>query len=266
MAPPRLAGRSLLELLITLLIGLAPVACGLLVLALQVERKQEDTAAVSAVEAIYAIDRVIDAMHSTSNAVLGLAGQRCERVLPALRQAALRQPSVRSLVLIRDNRAYCGTVLGNFDAAIDPGNYFNQRLRLDLQNQITPDMPVLHYRLLEHPVGVVAISDASTLQLELQGFKNGIVLALQFGSDFLWTNGSGSDSQVPNHEENKQRQVSDKHGYTVHAGYPAGHTRQMLRQALYSTVPSLLLVGILTSAVVYWGLFRQRRKPTPHAV
>ncbi|MDD1015154.1 CSS-motif domain-containing protein [Pseudomonas rubra] len=263
MALSRLAGRSLLEFLITLLIGLAPVACGLLVLALQVERKQEETAAVSAAEAIYAIDLVIDTLHSTSNAVLGLAGQRCEQVLPALRQAALRQPSVRSLILIRDNRGYCGTVLGNFDAAFDPGSYFNQRLRLDLQNQITPDMPVLHYRLQEHPVGVIATSDARTLQLELQGFQNGIVLALQFGSDFLWANGSGSVAQVPNYEEDKQRQVSDKYGYVVHAGYPDGHTRQVLRQAIHSTAPLLLLVGILTSAVAYWSLFRQQRQPAP---
>ena len=261
MAPPRLAGRGLLEFLITLLIGLAPVACGLLVLALQVERKQEETAAVSAVEAIYAIDRVIDAMHASSKAVLGLAGQRCEKVLPALRQEALKQTSVRSLVLVRENRAYCSTLLGSFDMAIDPGSYFNQRLRLDFRNEITPDMPVLHYRLQEYPMGVLAFSDARTLQSELQGFKNGIVLALEFGTDFVWGTGSGSAAQVPNHEEDTQRMVSEKYGYTVHTGYPNGHTRKMLSQAMFATAPSLLLVGILTSAVAYWGLFRQRRKP-----
>ncbi|WP_433884487.1 CSS-motif domain-containing protein [Pseudomonas vranovensis] len=260
MVPTRLAGRSLLEFLITLLIGLAPVACGLLVLALQVERKQEETAEVSMVEAIYAIDRVFDAMHGSSNAVLGLVGQPCEKILPTLRQEALRQPSVRSLVLTRENRAYCSTLLGSIDTAIDPGSYFNQRLRLDSRNEITPDTPVLHYRLQEFPMGVIAISDARSLQTELQGFKNAIVLALQFDSDFVWATGSGSVKQVPNHEENSQRMVSEKYGYTVHAGYPDGHTRKMLSQAMSSTAPSLLLVGIITCAVAYWGLFRQRRK------
>lgn len=262
MAPPPIAGRSLLEFLITLLIGLAPVACGLLVLAVQVERKQEETAEVSAIEAIYAIDRVIDAMHSSSIAVLGLAGQRCEKVLPTLRQEALKQPSVRSLVLVKENRGYCSTLLGTFDTPIDPGSYFNQRLRLDMHNEITPNTPVLHYRLQDYPMGVVAISDARTLQSELQGFKNGIVLALQFGSEFVWASGSGAAAQVPNHEEDNQRMVSDKYGYTVHAGYPDGHTRKILIQAMSSTAPSLLLVGILTAAVAYWGLFRQRRKPS----
>ncbi|WP_327440582.1 CSS-motif domain-containing protein [Pseudomonas donghuensis] len=266
MAPPRLAGRSLLEFLLTLLIGLAPVACGLLVLSLQVERKQEETAELSAVEAIYVIDRVIDTLHDAAGAVLGLAGQRCESALPTLRQQAFKQPNVRSLVLVRENRGYCSTLLGDFDAAVDPGTYFNQRLRLDLRNEITPDVPVLHYRLQEYPHGIVAISDARVLQSELQGFKNSIVLALQFGADYLWATGSGSAGQMPNHEEDKTHMISEKYGYTVHAGYPNGHTRQVLSQAMASTAPSLLLVGIITSAVAYWGLFRQRRRPSSPTV
>ncbi|CAI8715871.1 MULTISPECIES: CSS-motif domain-containing protein [Pseudomonas] len=262
MAPPSLAGRSLLEFLLTLLIGLAPVACGLLVLSLQVERKQEETSELSAVEAIYVIDRVIDTLHDAAGAVLSLAGQRCESALPTLRQQAFKQPNVRSLVLVRENRGYCSTLLGDFDAAVDPGTFFNQRLRLDLRNEITPDVPVLHYRIQEYPFGVIAISDARILQTELQGFKNAIVLVLQFGNDYIWATGNGSASQVPDHKENLQRTVSEKYGYTVHAGYPDGHTWQMITQAMASTAPSLLLVGIITSAVAYWGLFRQRRRPS----
>ncbi|WP_460422806.1 CSS-motif domain-containing protein [Pseudomonas sp. ZL2] len=266
MAPSRLAGRSLLEFLITLLIGLAPVACGLLVLALQVERKQEETAKVSAAEAVYAIDRVIDTLHGASGSVLGLAGRTCEEVLPALRQEAFKQPNVRSLVLVRENRGYCSSLLGNVDRQIDPGEYLNQRLRLDLRNVVTPDVPVLHYRIQEYPFGVIALNDARSLQAELLGFKNSIVLALQFGSDYLWATGSGIESQIPNHAEDSQRLVSEKYGYTVHAGYPHGHTWRMIRQASASTAPSLLLVGIITAAVAYWGLFRRRRTPAPPTV
>jgi hypothetical protein len=43
MVPHSHAGRSLVEFLTTLLIGLAPVACGLLVLTVQVDRKQQET-------------------------------------------------------------------------------------------------------------------------------------------------------------------------------------------------------------------------------
>ncbi len=45
-------GRSLIEFLVTLLIGLAPISCGLLVLVLHVDRKQKETIEVTAREAV----------------------------------------------------------------------------------------------------------------------------------------------------------------------------------------------------------------------
>lgn len=260
MAPSSHAGRSLVEFLVTLLIGLAPVACGLFVLSLQVERKQEETIAVTAREAIYAIDRVLDTLHQSSSMVLNLASQSCDTALADLRRQAIMQPNVRTLVLVKDNRAFCSTLYGTFDRLIDPGTFLNQRLRVDPGNDATPDAAVLLYRLQEFPYGVLAVANINVLQKELLGFQNAVVLSLQFGQQYVWSTGNGEYARVPNHEEDNMRLTSEQFGYTVHAGYPDGHTWLMIRQASLAALPSLLLVGILTATVAYWGLYRRNRR------
>ncbi|MFK8331502.1 CSS-motif domain-containing protein [Pseudomonas sp. BJa5] len=260
MAPSSHAGRSLVEFLVTLLIGLAPVACGLVVLSLQVERKQEETIEVTAREAIYAIDRVLDTLHQSSSVALSLAARSCDTALADLRRQVVMQPSVRSLVLVKGNRAFCSTLYGTFDRLIDPGTFLNQRLRVDPGNDATPDAAVLLYRLQDYPYGVLAVADINVLQNELLGFQNTVVLSLQFGQQYVWSTGNGESARVPNHEEDKMRLTSELFGYTVHAGYPDGHTWLMIRQAALATLPSLLLVGILTATVAYWGLYRRNRR------
>lgn len=262
MAPHNHAGRSLVEFLIALLIGLAPVACGLLVLSLQVERKQEETVEVTAREAIYATDLVIDSLHNTSSQVLNLAEQSCDTALPALRQYAVMQPNVRSLVLVRENRAFCSTLYGSFEALVDPGSFLNQRLRVDSGNETTPASGILTYRLQEYPYGVLALADIQVLQRELLGFQNSVVLSLQFGPQHVWATGKGEVTQTPNHEEDTFVLTSERYGYAVHAGYPEGHTWESIRKASIITLPSLLLVGILTSGFGYWALFRRTRSPS----
>lgn len=260
MAQSSTAGRSLVEFIVMLLIGLAPVACGLLVLVLQAERKYKETIEVTAQEAVYAIDAVIKSLHITSRQALELAGRPCDNALSQLRHLAIRQPNVRSLVLLKDDRAYCSTLYGEFDLAVDPTAYFNQRLRLDPGNEVTPDSAVLHYRLSASASSVNAIADIRVLQAELLGFQNDVVLILQFGAQTVWATGNGVHAQAPNHADGTLGMVSQEYGYTVYAGYPEGHFWEMIRQALFSTLPSLILVGILTSAAGYWGLFRRTLK------
>lgn len=256
---------SLVELLVTLMIGLAPVACGLLVLVLQAERKQKDTIDVTAREAIYAIDVVIQSLHINSSQALSMAELSCEQALPELRRLAIKQPNVRSLALLKDNRAFCSTLYGEYDLAINPASYVNQRLRVDPGNRATPESAVLHYRLQAPPYGVVAVANIRVLQTELLGFHNDVVLSLQFGTKHVWAIGNGEYLQVPNHVENTLQLTSAQYGYTVHAGYPAGHFWHTIRQAILMTLPALLLIGLMTSAAGYWGLFRRTLKRSPSA-
>ncbi|MNJ42150.1 putative cyclic-di-GMP phosphodiesterase AdrB [compost metagenome] len=258
------AGRSLIEFLITVLIGMAPIACGLLVLTLQVDRKQEETIEVTAREAVYAIDRVIESLHNTSSQATGLVGRPCEEILPVLRREVVRQPNARSISLKKQSRVYCSTLYGSTDIVMEPGNYINGRLRIHTSDRATPGSPILLYRLKVNDHEVVTAANLRALQLELLGFQNSVVLSLQFDRQFVWATGNGESFQVPSHTENTMQLVSERYGYTVHAGYPSGESWQVIRQAMQATLPSLLLVGIMTSAAAYWGLFRRgRARPAP---
>ena len=67
------AGRVLLELLVTLLIGLTPVGCGLLIVAWQVEKQLSESSQLAIEQTLYTIDGIIDSLHNASNKVLNLA-------------------------------------------------------------------------------------------------------------------------------------------------------------------------------------------------
>lgn len=109
------------------------------------------------------------------------------------------RPELRSLVLVRENRAYCSTVHGEYQPLVDPGSFFNQRLRLEPGNDVTPDSAILYYRLQEYPLGVLALVDAKTLQATMQRVKASANLVLQFGDDYLWSEGSTFDDVLPDH-------------------------------------------------------------------
>ncbi|KJK08196.1 CSS motif domain associated with EAL [compost metagenome] len=259
MVPAPNAGRSVIEFLVTVLIGMAPIACGLLVLVWQVDRKQEETIEVTAREAVYAIDRVVESLHTTSRQAVELLGSPCEDVLSELRQTLVRQPNARSLSLEKQERIYCNTLYGSTDIAMAADSYINGRLRIHTSNRATPDTPILLYRLQANDHAVITAANLRALQVELLGFQNSVVLSLQFGQQFVWATANGESYQVPNHAENTTQLISERYGYTVHAGYPAGESWQVIRQAMQATLPSLLLVGIMTSAAASWGLFRRER-------
>ncbi|MDD2047613.1 CSS-motif domain-containing protein [Pseudomonas putida] len=264
MVPHSHAGRSLIEFLVTLLIGLAPITCGLLVLVLQVDRKQEETIEVTAREAVYAIDRVVESLHDASHQAIKLLDKPCDAILPDLRMEMVKQPNVRSLALKKDNRIYCSTLYGSTDITLDLGSYVEGRLRVYPSNIATPGSDILLYRLQEGRSAIIAAANLKILQAELLGFQNSVVLSLQFGGQYVWATGNGEYYKVPNHAENTLKLTSQKYGYTVHAGYPDGESWQVIRHAMRAALPSLLLVGIMTSAAGYWGMFRRTKsRSTP---
>ncbi|WP_164897284.1 CSS-motif domain-containing protein [Pseudomonas alkylphenolica] len=245
--------------MVTLLIGLAPVVCGLLVLSFQVDRKQQETIEVTSREAIYSIDRTIQSLHETTSHALWLAGRPCEEVLPELRHEVVKQPNVRSLALEQQGNIFCSTLYGATDITFGQGDFINGRLRVDPGSPATPGSAILLYRLQSAPHGAIAVANLKILQDELLGFQNAVVLTLQFGERYVWATGHGDWMQLPNQEENTLKLDSERFGYTVHAGYAAGESWSVIRQAMHRTLPSLLLVGIMTSAAGYWGLFRRSR-------
>lgn len=266
MVPHSHAGRSLVEFLVTLLIGLAPVTCGLLVLTLQVDRKQEETIAVTAREAVYAIDRFIDVLHGSASQTLNLTGESCEELLLDLRREVAKHPNIRSLALKKDNVIYCSTLSGSTDLTLAPGSFVGDRLRIYPSFGTNPSANILMYRLGAETFAATAIAVAhlQPLQAELLGFQNSVMLSLQFDEQYVWATGNGRSYQVPDHSENPLQLTSVKYGYTVHAGYSEGESWRVIRQAIKTALPSLLLVGIMTSAAGYWGLFRRARLRSTH--
>lgn len=251
------AGRSLLDLLLLMAIGLAPVVCGLLILMVQVDRKLDEFSRFSATEAIHGVDQLIQVLHDSSSRSLHLSGRPCLEVAQQLRSQVVAVPRLRSLALTRGNQAYCDSVDGEQARAIDQKLFFNQRLWLAEGDGNCVNTAVLHYRLQERPYGVIAQVDARMLQAELLGFENGIVLVLEFGPNFLWAQGD-ADGGMPDQREHQVRATSEQFGYSVQAGYPKGHTRQEVLQSMVMTLPSLILVGILTAGIAHWGMRRQQ--------
>jgi len=253
------AGRSLLELLLILTIGLVPMVSGLLVMMYQLERKLEENAQVSVQEAIFAIDRVLDHLQMAASSALPLAGQPCAQALGPLERLAAGDPRIRSLVLTRDGQAYCSTI--ETTSSYSPSFYSpNAHIQLNFNSPVTPNGVVVELRLTYANPGVIATAYGLELRNELRGFQDGLVLLVEFGNKYLWSSGDSRDAQRPSQSEFFRSAMSSKHGYMVKGGYPEGYTTQEFRQSMLQILPSLALVGLLTGAITYWGIFRSRNK------
>lgn len=253
------SGHALLTLLTLLLIGVAPVAFGLLVMTWQVNKQLDESATVALREARQGVDDVIDSLHRASNKVLNLAEYDCGKALPALYSEVVATPELRSLTLVRENRAYCSTLRGESGLLVMPGDYFNHRLRLEPGNDNTPDSAILYYRLQEYPYGVLAVADGKILQRVLQGIRAADNVHLQFGPTLIGASGEVQDSAPLLDEHAYMSQVSPLYGYSVHIAYPPGHVARQLLDNSLAIAPSLLLVGIMTAAGSYWAMYRRRR-------
>ncbi|HDS1737655.1 MULTISPECIES: CSS-motif domain-containing protein [Pseudomonas] len=252
------AGRSLLELLLILAIGLVPVASGLTVMMYQLEKKLEENARVSAHEALFVIDRVLDNLHSAASEAVRFSGSACDKVRGDLIDQAARDPRIRSLMLTEGDQVYCGTLpmLAPYPVEFAPG----RNLRLNFDSPSTPNGVVVEYRLANTDPGVIATSYGIELRNELHGFQDKLILLLEFDDKFIWTLGDSRDAQRPSQTEFFQEVQSSRHDYSVKVGYADGHTAREARQSILQVLPSLALVGLLTAAITYWGIFRGRSK------
>ncbi|OAI86268.1 CSS-motif domain-containing protein [Pseudomonas putida] len=253
------SSHALLTLPTLLLIGLAPVAFGLLVMAWQVNKQLDESSILALRDARLGVDSLIDSLHGASNKVLNLAEYPCDKALPALHSEVVGNPELRSLTLVRENRAYCSTLRGESGLLVDPGDYFNHRLRLEAGNDNTPDSAILYYRLQEYPYGVLAVADGEILQRILRGTRQPESVKLQFGPTLIGATGEVQDSLHALESEPDMSQVSPVYGYTIHIIHPPGHAARQLLDNSMVVAPSLLLVGIMTAAGSYWAMQRRRR-------
>ncbi|MFP3407643.1 CSS-motif domain-containing protein [Pseudomonas sp. SIMBA_065] len=251
------AGRSLLELLLIMAIGLVPVVSGLLVMVFQLEKKLEENAQISIQEAVFTIDKVLERMHSTALLAQPLAGKACADVISTLQDQVARDPLLRSLTLTQDQQAYCSThteSLEHLSAFAQSG----QGVELAIDSPVLPTTLVTHFQVPGQNPSVIVTGNASELRNELRAFQDGLTLLLEFGDQYIWSHGDSRDPNRPSQSEYTVRAVSAKYGYAVTGGYAQGYSAQEIRQSMLQILPSLVLVGIVTGSIIYWGLFRAR--------
>lgn len=206
--------------------------------------------------AVFAIDRVVDSLHRAALQAQPLSTQPCSEVQQELENQARRNPRIHSLVLTRNDTGFCSS-LGTkplYTPHFAKGEY----LQLNINSPTLPNGILVEYRLVADNYSVIASTYGLDLHNELRGFKNGIVLVLEFGGLYISAKGDSRDEGRPSLSEFSQSGISEKYGYLVRAGYPDGFTARESQHIRTNTMPSLVLVGLFTSVLVLWGLLRKR--------
>ncbi|MFJ4455862.1 CSS-motif domain-containing protein [Pseudomonas sp. NPDC089392] len=252
------AGRSLLELLLLMAVGLVPVVSGVLVMVFQLEMKLAENASISVQEAVYSVDQALDRLRETALRAQAFAGEPCDEVNSVLQDQVASQSMIRSLTLLKQNQAYCSTTS---DALTHLSSFASSGRQVEISYG-PPDTRrklLVNFHLPGKNHGVIVTAYAMQLRNELDAFQDGLTLLLEFDERYLWSTGDSRTGQRPSQSEFFASAVSAKYGYTVKGGYADGFTAKEIRQSILQILPSLMLVGIVTGSIVYLGLFRARQ-------
>ncbi|WP_166365119.1 CSS-motif domain-containing protein [Pseudomonas akapageensis] len=225
--------------------------------------KQLDNDAMNATKhALGAIEELIRPIADANQALMSVAGQACINVVARLREHAISEKNLRSVLLISDNNVYCSSLYGEMNAPLNPGEFHNRTFWLRPGNEATPDRAVLYYRTYEHPYGVASLIDGSVLRSELALLKTDATLTLEFGSRYLDSDGSVHGKHSEDQGEFYHRLVSTEFGFAVNGGYPDGTRWKVFTARAATTTASLLLVGLVTGIAVFWltGRSQLRRR------
>ncbi|WP_426934870.1 CSS-motif domain-containing protein [Pseudomonas fulva] len=259
------AGRSLLELVLLMAVGLVPVFSGLLVINYQQEAKLADNAEVSVREAVFSVDQALDRVQEVAMSTLPLAGQPCSSIRRALVDQVTSRSMLRSLAVIDDGKAYCSSASDSHELLTEIASTgqlltFNH-LMLDAKGYLLMNMYVQGEKK-----GVIATSFPVQLRTELDAFKDGLALVLEFDKHSVWKDGDSLNGTRPSVAEFTHELGSTQYPYRVVAVYPAGYAAQELRTAVFKMLPSLMLVGLMTGSVIYMVLSKMRGRQRNSAV
>ncbi|MGK0148510.1 MULTISPECIES: CSS-motif domain-containing protein [Pseudomonas] len=219
----------------------------------QLERKLEENAKVSVQEAVFSIDQALGRMEADLDMILPLAGKPCDQVLDTLEQRVANSPHLRSLILTRDQQAYCATDM-------DPLPYISAFSQSGRQTELAFDAPsspnaaIIKIQRPHNDPGVIATAYGRQLRDELRAFQDGLTLLLEFNDLYIWSEGDSRDAQRPSQVEFTEQTISQKYGYVVIGGYPKGYAAQEFRISLHQVLPSLVLVGVASMFIMYLGL------------
>jgi hypothetical protein len=246
-------------LLLATAIGLLPVVTGLGILYWQMDKALLESVERDAESSVQEIDRIITLAANTAKSLLPLAGQRCDSAYPTLRQEVAREPHIRSANLVLNNTAYCSSFYGKYQTQVVAGDYLNGQLLLRAGNAVTPEEASLVYRMGQGNKSVRTVIDGRTLAETLRLISGEAVMILQVKQAYLWSGGSITNGDIPDHQEHHVLKKSAAHGYMIHGGYPQGMAWTMFKREAIAMLGNLLLLGVLTGGVCHWLMSRGSR-------
>ncbi|MBV4485102.1 EAL domain-containing protein [Pseudomonas sp. SWRI153] len=248
------------RILLTVLSGLLPVVLGSAILYLQAQRILQQSAAQTAQQALHQFELMLDNTAEAAIALLPLAGKNCEEVKLALREQVTRRPFVRSTNLVWDNNLYCSSLFGQFEEAVDAGDYHQGKLWLMNGNPVTPDTALLIYRLSDGRGGALTTLDGYHLSNILRLIGRQTLLMLQVGDNWLSADGKVHQGPLPALPVAHTLLDSGRYAFSVSAGFPQGETWRYMTAEFAPLFSLLIFFGVVSGAI---GHFVQKRSTSP---
>ncbi|MBC2656930.1 EAL domain-containing protein [Pseudomonas sp. MSSRFD41] len=237
----------------TLLAILLPIVLGAVILYLQAQRTLLHNSLEIAEEAIGQFDQMLDHSDSAARALLPLAGQKCDAARQlALREQVTRRPLVRSTNLVWRDNNYCSSYLGNYAAVLDPRDYVEGRLRLMDGNHITPETPLLVYRLSDGDGAALAAINGYHPTNTLRMLSRFAQLQLQVGRHWLSSDGQVREGNAPLAAVASQQLTSSRYPYSINAGFAQGSVWRYMKSQYPVLFSLLVFLGAAAGGLAHW--------------
>ncbi|MCD5328374.1 EAL domain-containing protein [Chromobacterium piscinae] len=243
------------HLMFALLVAALPFAATVPALLWQERQDLQASVRQQVDQGLQLVDGILDQADEAARILLPLAGGSCDKAVYSLRRQVAVAPFVRSTVLLDGDNVYCSSLSGSTRWAMPARGFVQGRMQLLSGNAVTPDVPLLYYRLNRGGDAAVATVDGRYLQLALQDVSDRILVFLQVGDHWLGPRRYG-EGTMPARGQVEEIRHSSRYPFTVRSSYdvPAWHRHLWSHHAPLTVI--LLLLGLSAGATLYWLLGR----------
>lgn len=215
--------------------------------------------------AVTSIDRLLDEVTGTSEALVPLLGQRCETVLPTLRAVVSENPWVRSASLLYKSKAYCHSVNGTTGAPAGPNRSVPGDLRASTLTLQHPGSSVQDHGTLrslhdDGAHGVEVLIDNRVLVDRLDLISGSTDVAMNVNGMYLWDDGSLLRGELRQNPRYRAQTLSARYDYAMHSSVSAEDLVNLLTGKLTTLLGTLMMGSILSGGLCHWLLTRPRRE------
>ncbi|PMY64838.1 MULTISPECIES: EAL domain-containing protein [Pseudomonas] len=240
----------------SLLIGLFPIACGIVTLYSLANRTLEQQSESVAKAAIQQFNSMLDNAEGATSNTYRLAGSSCDDVQFLLREQTTQRLFVRTVGVTLNDKFYCSSLFGSFFEHINSKDYVNGQLSLSPGNVATPDIPVLTYRKSENEKGALAVIDGRYLKDVLQYGSKGSHPVLIVGSKWMSSNGHVFAAERKRYPVAETQITSKKYAFSVASGFENGEVLKYIEKNYIELFAVFIFLGLSTGGVIYWTLGR----------